>query len=161
MAAKQRPERRFDPMQTAVRPNPQDEFHRKLNGLLFSLLKWQQLAEFWGKVDRGAGWYLYAVGESVPIAHATPGQVEKFIVEIDALLRRDHHENYCGIVYADNLDNPAFIKIYDPNHLGSSCGSSKNKALPGWIMSQIPPVELHLKHAVPANRKRWWQALLS
>ena len=148
-------------MQTAVRPNPQDQFHRQLNGLLFSLLKWQQLAEFWGKVDRSAGWYLYAVGESVPVSSATPEQVEKFIVEIDALLRRDHHENYCGIVYADNLDDPTFIKIYDPSHLGSSCGSSKNKALPGWIMSQAPPAELHPKHVVPANRKRWWQTLLS
>jgi len=96
-----------------------------------------------------------------PCRPATPEQVEKFIVEIDALLRRDHHENYCGIVYADNLDDPTFIKIYDPNHLGSSCGSSKNKALPGWIMSQTPPAELRLKHVVPANRKRWWQMLLS
>jgi len=40
-------------------------------------------------------------------------------------LRADHHESYCGIVYADDLDKPRLIKIYDPNNLGSSCGSSK------------------------------------
>jgi len=139
----------------------QDAFQRQMSGLLYSLLKWDQLSEFWTKVDKDAGWFLYAVGEAVPIAPATPAQVEIFIVEVDALLRRDHRESYCGIVYADNLDNPSFIKIYDPNHLGVSCGSSKNVTLPGWIMSQATPVELHLKYALPANRKRWWQGLFS
>ena len=142
-------------------PAHQDEFHRLMNGLLFSLLSWQQLTDFWARMDKGAGWYLYAVGEAVPAAPAASAQVEKFIVEVDALLRRDHRESYCGIVYADDQDNPSFIKIYDPNHLGASCGSSKTPTLPGWIMSQAPPVELHLKYALPANRKRWWQNLLS
>jgi len=138
-----------------------NEFHRQMSGLLYSLLKWAQLSEFWTNVDRGAGWYLYAVGEAVPVSPATPAQVETFIVEMDALLRRDHRESYCGIVYADNLDKPSFIKIYDPNHLGVSCGSSKTPTLPGWIMSQVPPIELHLKYALPANRQRWWQGLFS
>jgi len=139
----------------------QDEFHRQMTGLLFSLLKWNQLSEFWTKVDTDAGWYLYALGEVVPTAPASPEQVEKFIVEMDALLRHDHRESYCGIVYTDNLDHPSFIKIYDPNHLGVSCGSSKTPTLPGWIMSQVPPVELQLKYALPANRQRWWQNLFS
>lgn len=150
-------------MQTsAVQTDPaQNEFQRRMSGLLYSLLKWPQLAEFWTKVDKNAGWYLYAVGEAVPTAPATPAQVEKFILEMDALLRNDHRENYCGIVYADNLDEPSFIKIYDPNHLGVSCGSSKTPILPGWVMSRVPPIELHMKYALPANRKRWWQGLFS
>lgn len=148
-------------MQARLGPTHQDEFHHLMSGLLFSLLSWQQLTDFWARVDRGAGWYLYAVGDAVPVSPATPAQVETFIFEMDALLRRDHRESYCGIVYADNLDKPSFIKIYDPNHLGVSCGSSKTPTLPGWIMSQVPPVELHLKYALPANRKRWWQGLFS
>ena len=147
-------------MQQAV-TQPGDEFLSRLHGLLYSLLSWQQLTDFWGKVEREAEWYLYAVGEEVPAQPATPEQVDKFIAEIDALLRRDHHENYCGIVYADNLERPNFVKIYDPNHLGSSCGSSKNPPLPGWVMSQVAPTELHLKYALPANRKRWWQNLFA
>lgn len=139
----------------------QNKFNSQMTGLLYSLLDWSKLTEFWTKVDRGAGWYLYAVGEAAPTVPASPAQVEQFIVEVDALLRRDHDESYCGIVYADNLDNPTFIKIYDPNHLGSSCGSSQNTILPGWVMSQTPPVELHLKYTLPANRKRWWQSLFS
>lgn len=148
-------------MQAQPGPAHQDEFHRLMSGLLFSLLSWQQLTDFWARVDKDAGWYLYAVGETVPVAPATPAQVGEFIVEVDALLRHDHRESYCGIVYADNLDKPSLVKIYDPNHLGSSCGSSKTATLPGWIMSRVAPVELHQKHAQPANRKRWWQGLFS
>jgi hypothetical protein len=75
-------------------------------------------------------------------------------------LRKEHHEDYCGIVYADDLDDPRLIKIYDPNHLGTSCGSSKNRILPGWIMSRMPPSDLDPPHFVPQNRKRWWQGFL-
>lgn len=134
-------------------------FQRQLNGMLYSLMSWQQLTDFWKKIDHGKGWYLYAIGETLPQSPSEAAQVDKFIKEIDILLHRDHHENYCGIVYADNLEQPSFVKIYDPNHLGSSCGSSKNSPLPGWVMSQLPPTELKPKWALPANRKRWWQAL--
>lgn len=43
------------------------------------------------------------------------------------------------IVYADDLENPRLINICDPDKRGSSCGSSKNPPLPGWIMSRLPP----------------------
>lgn len=141
--------------------SPDTDFNRLLNGLLYSLLSWQQLADFWEKIDRHADWYLYAVGEALPEHPATPEQVGRFIAEIDTLLHRDHHENYCGIVYADDLSHPNLVKIYDPSHLGSSCGSSKNPPLPGWVMSRVPPAELTPKWVIPANRKRWWEALLT
>lgn len=137
------------------------EFDQLMGGVLFSLLSWQQLADFWAKLNTTAGWYLYALGEPLPHEPSSADQVAKFIKEIDALLRRDHRESYCGIVYADDLQNPRLVKIYDPNHLGSSCGSSKNPPLPGWIMSRTQPAELKLRHELPANRKRWWQALFS
>lgn len=137
-----------------------DEFHSRLNGLLFSVMSWQQLTDFWDRVDRNGGWYLYAIGEELPESPSNNQQVGQFIEKLDALLRHDHHESYCGIVYADNLERPDFVKIYDPNHLGSSCGSGKNPPpLPGWVMSKVPPVELKPKWTLPANRKRWWQAL--
>lgn len=150
-------------MQTSATPidASRDEFHRLMNGRLFSLLSWNQLTAFWAKIDRDAGWYLYAVGEAPPSLVASSEQVEKFTVEMDRLLHREHDESYCGIVYADDLDNPSLIKIYDPNNLGVSCGSSKNPPLPGWIMSRVTPTELLHKHVQPANRKRWWQSLLN
>lgn len=137
------------------------EFDRLYNGLLFSLMSWEQLDAFWGKIDRNAGWYLYAVGEALPEKAADMDVTARFIREIDALLRRDHHEDYCGIVYTDDLDAPTLIKIYDPNNLGSSCGGTGKHAIPpGWVMCRVPPREIVHTGVVAANRKRWWQAFL-
>jgi hypothetical protein len=138
-----------------------DEFDALFNGMLFSLLSWKQLSAFWSRVDPNGGWYLYAIGEDRPVTPADSEHVAAFIREIDALLHKEHHEDYCGIVYADNLDSPRLIKIYDPNHLGTSCGSGKNRILPGWIMSLMPPTDLSPSHLVPQNRKRWWQGFRS
>jgi len=140
---------------------PSDAFLNALNGVLYSLMQWDQLSSFWQKVDPAAGWYLYALGEAVPQSKADATHVKQFIQNIDDLLRKEHDEDYCGIVYADDLEQPTFIKIYDPNHLGSSCGSSKTAVLPGWVMSQMPPTELTPSWIVPQSRKRWWQNLLS
>lgn len=136
------------------------EFDRVFNGTLFSLLSWSQLDAFWQRMDPAAGWYLYAVGEQRPEAPADAVQVQTFIREIDALIRRDHAEAYCGIVYADDLDSPSLVKIYDPQHLGSSCGSAGYKILPGWVMSLAAPSDLTPEHIVPQNRRRWWRGFL-
>jgi hypothetical protein len=138
------------------------EFDRYYNGLLYSVMRWDQLTRFWQKVDADAGWYLYAVGQELPRAVSPAEQVKRFMAELDSLLRREHHEDYCAIVYADDLDAPNFIKIYDPGHLGSSCGSSamKSSVLPGWLMSRTPPRELQIQGVVTGQRKRWWQAIL-
>ncbi len=138
------------------------EFDRYYNGLLYSVMRWDQLTAFWQKLDSGAGWYLYAVGHELPQSPAPAEKVRQFTRELDELLRREHHEDYCAIVYADDLDAPNFVKIYDPNHLGSSCGSSsmKSSVLPGWLMSKIPPREIHANHVLTGQRKRWWQAFL-
>lgn len=142
--------------QTAVRT----EFEQLYTGRLWSLLSWRQLSDFWARVDRGAGWHLYAVGEPLPTQPAGAEDVDEFIRRIDELLRRDHRHDYCGIVYADDLDRPRMVKIYDPNNLGVSCGSSKNPPPPGWVMCLAPPIEVKRAGPVPENRRRWWRSLL-
>lgn len=136
----------------------QTAFEQKYWGTLYSLLSWEQLARFWPKVEPNKSWYLYAVGQAVPASPASGDDVRRFIAEIDGLLRKEHDEEYCGIVYADDLEMPTFVKIYDPNNLGVACGSSGRHIYPGWIMSLEPPSELK-PEVVPNNRKRWWQAL--
>ena len=135
------------------------EFQRLYTGRVWSVMGWDQLTAFWKRIDPAAGWYLLAVSVSPAPTLADAATVATFIERIDTLLRNEHHESYCGIVYADDLDNPRLIKIYDPNNLGSSCGSSKNPPGPGWIMSRDAPNELPSSHPVPENRKRWWQRL--
>ncbi|MEJ2590933.1 MAG: hypothetical protein P8178_05965 [Candidatus Thiodiazotropha sp.] len=138
----------------------QQDYMQAFRGSFTSALRWHHLDALWQvlRQDAGAGWYIYAVGEAPPTAAADARMMLTFIDEIDKLLRREHQENYCGIVYADDLQQPTFVKIYDPNNLGVSCGYSDNPPLPGWVLSRIPPVDLPAT-VVPKNRKRWWQAL--
>jgi hypothetical protein len=130
-------------------------------GSFTSTLRWHQLDALWQvlKQDAGGGWYVYAVGEPPPVSVADAQMVAKFIDSIDRLLHSEHNEDYCGIVYADNLTQPGFVKIYDPNNLGVSCGYSDNPPLPGWVLSKLPPVDLAAASTAPKSRKRWWQAL--
>jgi hypothetical protein len=134
-------------------------FHELNTGRLWSVMSWRQLAEFWQRLDPAAGWYLYAVGEPVPPEPASGERAAEFIRRIDALLQEDHRHDYCGIVYADDLQTPSFVKIYDPNNLGVSCGFSTNPPLPGWIMSRVPPEDLQPQQKLPEGRRRWWRAL--
>jgi hypothetical protein len=135
------------------------EFQRLYAGRVWSVMGWDQLTAFWKRINPAAGWYLLAAGTMPTSAPADAAAVASFIEQIDALLRNDHRESYCGIVYADDLDNPRLIKIYDPNNLGSSCGSSKNPPGPGWIMSREMPDESLSRVSIPESRKRWWQRL--
>lgn len=135
------------------------QFERAFRGLFFGVMKWEDLARFWERIDPADGWYLYAVGEPPPAAPSSPGEVREFVTRVDELLRREHRESYCGIVYADNLDRPGFVKIFDPAYLGASCGSSRNPPLPGWTMSLIPPTELQRKGPLPESRRRWWRGI--
>ena len=130
-------------------------------GSFTSLMRWHHLDEFWGtlKQQAGNGWYIYAVGETPPDGIASEDHVLKFIDEIDVLLHKEHDEDYCGIVYADDKEAPSFIKIFDPNNLGVSCGFSDNPPLPGWILSREKPVELESALNPPNNRRRWWQKI--
>ena len=140
---------------------PEDPFYPAFRGSFTSLMQWPQLDSFWdtvrGRAD--AGWYIYCIGEPAPNAPRNAAEVQRFIQEVDALLHRDHDEDYCGIVYADSKTEPTFIKIFDPNNLGVSCGSSKNPPLPGWIMSLMPPATLDAKRPLPEGRRRWWNGL--
>lgn len=138
------------------------DFKTAFNGTFYSLMSWTQLAEFWLRVDPGLGWYLYAIGEPLPSHASSPAEVARFIAEMDAMLHREHDETYCGIVYADDLEHPRMVKIFDPNNLGSSCGSGKMPPpLPGWVMSVVPPAEMQPRGVIPANRKRWWQSIFT
>jgi hypothetical protein len=138
----------------------QEDFLQAFRGSFTSALRWHHLDDLWEVVraDAEGGWYLYAVGETPPDISSDRDQVLKFIEEIDKLLRKEHDEAYCGIVYADDLKSPSLIKIYDPNNLGVSCGYSDNPPLPGWVMSKLKPADLSAQ-VLPNNRKRWWRSL--
>ena len=145
-------------MQAAVLKNP---YYAAFRGQFSGVLSWEDLDAFWEVVrnNADAGWYVYAIGEEPPTSPSTAEQVNTFLTEIDALLRRENQEDYCGIVYTDSKTEPSMIKIFDPNTLGVQCGFSDNPPLPGWVMSRLPPVALHERAHRPEGRKRWWRKL--
>lgn len=128
-----------------------------------SIMRWSQWESFVArlKASSDGGWYTYQVGDPAPAAPASSEQFLRLLDEIDALLRNEHKESYLGIVYADDHERPAMVKIFDPHHLGTSCGSGKTRILPGWVLSRLPPQDLGLNANLPGARKRWWQQIFS
>ena len=56
------------------------------------------------------GWYAALTGEAPPTTPMTVEELGKFITEIDALLHKEHHYDYCGVVYVDEPAKPALLK---------------------------------------------------
>ncbi len=141
----------------------QEAYLSAFRGNFTSTMRWHDLDDFWQvlKAQADDHWYIYAVGEAPPEETSSQSHLLNFIDSIDELLHREHDEDYCGIVYVDNKEAPEFIKIFDPNNLGVSCGFSDNPPLPGWILSKLQPVELEAALNPPKNRQRWWQQLFT
>lgn len=140
-----------------------DPYLEAFDGKFVGLRHWQDLDKLWEAIADQCGeqrWYVYAVGEPPPTEPLNRERLAGFISSLDDLLRRDHNESYCGIVYADDPTRPSFIKVYDPNNLGASCGSSGSKVLPGWVLSTLRPSDLQAAFPPPAGRRRWWQRLM-
>jgi len=133
-------------------------FHGRFQGIM----RWNQLDALWEQVlaHPEQHWYVHVPGEPPPDQPLEPARLQTVIRELDALLHREHREDYCGIVYADDLQHPGFIKVFDPHNLGATCGSSAHPPLPGWILSRLPPINLPAAVQPPNNRRRWWQNLL-
>lgn len=140
-----------------------DPYAEKFRSLFYGVTKWQDLDRLWETVQAQLddSWFIYPVGHEVPETTSSAETVKKFISEIDQLLRKEHEEDYCGIVYVDNAEQPEFIKIFDPNNLGVSCGFSDNPPLPGWVMSKIKPCDLNAAFPPPKSRQRWWNKIFS
>ncbi len=142
------------------------DFYAAFTGAFQGVLKWENLDTLWDVVKASKeDWYIYAIGEAPPEKTASRDALKHFIDELDTLLRREHSEKYCGIVYTDDIQAPKFIKIFDPNNIGTSCSIAKTPPLPGWILSVAPPIDLPDKLRQQTfhdkSRKRWWNRLFS
>ena len=138
-----------------------DPFRLAFRGRFENVLRWEQLdalLEVLGH-DAEGGWHIYALGEPPPQQPANANKLKTFLTEIEQLLRKEHTEDYCGVVFTDSMEAPRFVKIFDPNNLGVSCGFSDNPPLPGWILSKLPPADLDASVPLPGRRRRWWQRL--
>lgn len=138
------------------------EFTARLDGRFHGVLAWRQLDDLWDRLRATPeGWYVSMSGTTSegPVQPASADEFGRFIDEVDALLRKEHREDYCGIVYVDDPGQPGFVKIYDPNNLGSSCGTQPGRVQPRWVLSRIPPDPVEERAPLPGNRLRWWSNL--
>lgn len=137
-----------------------ETFTARMNGYFKGILQWRELDALWERLRaQPDGWYASLAGEVAPTQTLDPNDLQRLVAELDALLRREHDYDYCGIVYADDAEQPSLIKIYDPNNLGSSCGCGGSRIPPRWVLSRIPPTAIEDNAPLPAGRKRWWRHL--
>ncbi|ALG67914.2 hypothetical protein [Beggiatoa leptomitoformis] len=135
-------------------------FEQHYKGRFSGILRWTQLDALWEKVQASPeGWYVYFVGGAVPQQPTNALNLQLFIDELDSLLRHEHDYDFCGLIYADNVENPAMIKVFDPHQLGSGCGVNHKPVFPRWLLSKIPPESLLDNTRPTANRHRWWKQL--
>ena len=135
-------------------------FQEKMRGTLWGVLRWPDLDALWNAMRAKQGWFAYMPSEPVPQAPLSREALAATLEQLGALLRREHREDYCGIVYADDLADPTFVKVYDPGNLGSSCShGASGRHAPRWIFSLDQPEPLDAGETVPHGRRRWWQAL--
>ncbi|MBT4837460.1 MAG: hypothetical protein HON94_08945 [Methylococcales bacterium] len=137
--------------------NPENsEFLKQFRGCFTGILRWPQFDELLETLrSEQQNWYIYAIGETPPETSSDWESTLNFITEINDLIKKEHDESYCGVVYVDDKSSPTMVKIFDPNNLGVSCGFSDNPPLPGWIMSLKKPDNLS-EILQPAKRRRWW-----
>lgn len=140
--------------------NENIDFAKRMNGRFYGVLQWSDLDALWVKVRaKPEGWYAALTGEAPPAAVLTVQELDKFISEIDALLHKEHHYNYCGVVYVDEPANPSLIKIFDPYNMGSGCRVGGEPIPPLWVLSRIQPTQMQSNIPLTNSRRRWWQEL--
>jgi hypothetical protein len=137
-----------------------NDYLATFNGSFSSALRWPQFDALWARArDNPEGWYVYDLAESPPTHPLEPEAFLRFSAELEQLLRREHDEDYCGIVYADDLETPTMVKVYDPHNLGMVCGSSTHPPLPGWVLSRLLPIDLPAARRPPPGRVSWWRRI--
>jgi len=137
-----------------------NDFATRMNGRFYGVLQWADLDKLWGRVRaEPEGWYASLTGETPPVVTMTVDELNKFIPEIDSLLRREHDYNYCGVVYADDLARPSLIKIFDPHNMGTGCRVGGEPIPPLWVLSRMQPTLVVNDAPLSNSRRRWWQSL--
>jgi len=138
-------------------------YEKQLNGSFSSLLRWPDFDAFWQqlRLSDGKDWYIHSPDQPPPSSPVTPDEFKQRLQSLENWLKSNHQEDYCGIVYVDNKENPSFIKIYDPNNLGVVCGISRTPIAPAWTLSKSKPAGHPLQLGQEKRKQHWWRKLIS
>ncbi len=121
------------------------------SGRLKGILQWPRFEELWRALRNDpAGWYVRDfTSRDIPDAPMTEQAFQTFLDEAEAFLRKRQRAEYCGFIYLDDMENPVFIKVFDPRKMGSACGCGGD-VKPRWTISRLPPRPLPFEQ--PAAR---------
>ena len=135
--------------------NKENPYITASRGSFKGIRHWHELDSFWQLLEtlNDGKWFVYDTNREPPNMPVGVDEFSHFIQKTNTLLHEQHQEEYCGIVYVDNIDNPEYIKIYDPANLGVACGYSDNPPLPGWILSRLAACSLHVEKPVSRWKK--------
>ncbi len=139
--------------------NHENAFVRRYMGGFTGILRWPQLDQLWQwlREHHHNQWYLYQTDQAAPDEPESTETLERALDEIDHYLRQTHNADYCGVVYVDNLQQPGYIKVYNPKGMGSSCSMSEIPPMPKWIISLEPPQDLRPLLEAPEKNRHWWK----
>jgi len=93
-------------------------------------------------IDIPDDWFIYDTLQPMPSERLHADDFINQVKLIKSIIDDEHDERYCGIVYADDIKNPTFIKIFHPKNLGKTCGSSENPPMPQWLISKEQPMDV-------------------
>lgn len=133
------------------------DFERRMLGNFVGMLRWPQFDALWQRLRRSpGGWYVSRPDQPAPVEPADPARFASLLDDLEALLRRELGSEYCGVVYADDPDDPGFVKIFDPRTLGSMCAGRSAPTPPAWVLSRCRPAPFPAPPAGEARRSGWW-----
>ncbi len=126
-------------------------------GYFAGIIPWEKFDLLWGKLKESPeGWYVFQPNtQGQPPTEPMEKEVFlAFLQEVDEFLHEQQYADYCGCVYVNSTENPAFVKVFHPRKMGSGCslgGSSKSVILPWWTISKVRP-EIMLEAEAPQKK---------
>lgn len=131
---------------------PDTAFWKAFNGKFHGIPTWEGFDRFWDLfAATGGEWYVFNPEGDAPSA-PEPGLAAVLTEAHDCVTDVRGMRNFCGTVFADDLADPSFVKVFDPWKMGAACGSSGERVMPRWVFSRMAPDALPLLPEVPEKK---------
>lgn len=119
------------------------DYIERFKGRFIGIMQWDDCHTLFEKLhDNPNDWYLYDTLKVAPKMVTNANEFINTLNNINKIIKSEHRERYCGIVYTNDLDKPDFVKIFHPNNLGKVCGNSENPPIPRWLLSKDKPIDI-------------------
>ena len=130
---------------------PDTPFWQAYRGRFHGIPTWDGFDAFWARLAASGGdWYVFDPTADAPAAPHPAFATA--LADARATVEQVRNRGFCGAVFADDLDTPGFVKVFDPYRMGGVCGGSAERVMPKWIFSRLPPDPLPLVPDRPAKQ---------